>query len=383
MPLRRHDLNWSYHPLMTHDQADAVDRPGISGSSTVALILFGAITLTFVGHILFFATGVGSHAFEALYLNNPTVAPTYAIIFDLWQACFGSSEFAGRLLSVACAVITVVALARVCVAWSGDYISGAVMPLGLVLFPQTAFTFALSTPHALLSAVFMLGVMYGTKRDQSQTNIAAIIVGVVCGLLPFLDTSGFGLSLGIFIVALVSVDGRDKSFLSRSIGVAVALLVAQSLFYSMLPLQSFELDWRVAQSSIIQDGIVQPFSMLWLALCFSVFALWRSEALRLKMGPSSVRRSVRVGLAFLISLVWWALQSTSWSLDPRASFNAVLVLGVLASLPMVLWIRFVMPSIQSVWVWILLPVVMYSCFWVIMGPIDLSGFPYDQLAARP
>ena len=25
MPPRRHDLNWSYHPLMTHDQADADD----------------------------------------------------------------------------------------------------------------------------------------------------------------------------------------------------------------------------------------------------------------------------------------------------------------------------------------------------------------------
>lgn len=366
---------------MTHDQADAVDRPGISGSFTVALILFGAITLTFVAHILFFATGVGSHAFEALYLNNSTVAPTYAIILDLWQACFGSSEFAGRSLSIACAVITVAALARVCVAWSGDYISGAVMPLGLVLFPQTAFTFALSMPHALLSAVFMLGVMYGANRDQSQTNIAAIIVGVICGLLPFLDASGLGLVLAVMV--LILGEGRDRGFLIRSASIAVALLVVQFLFYSMLPLQSFVLGWGATQSSIVQDGLLRPFSMLWLALCFSAFALWRSEALRLKMGPSNVRRSVRVGGAFLISLVWWFLQSTSWSLDPRVSFNAVLVLGVLASLPMVLWIRFVMPSIQSVWVWILLPVVMYSCFWVIMGPIDLSGFPYDQLAARP
>jgi len=143
------------------------------------------------------------------------------------------------------------------------------------------------------------------------------------------------------------------------------------------------LGWGVAQNSIVQDGFLRSFSMLWLALFFSAFALWRSEALRLKMGPSNVRRSIRAGVAFLISLVWWALQSTPLDADPRVSFHAVLILGVLASLPMVLWMRFVMPSIQSVWVWILLPVVMYSCFWVVMGPIDLSGFPYDQISARP
>ncbi|MGY8962979.1 MAG: hypothetical protein ACKVKT_05420 [Rhodospirillales bacterium] len=364
---------------MTYDQADAVDRHGISGSYTIALILFGAITLTLVGHILFFSAGVGSNAFEALYLNNPNVAPTYAVILDLWQACFGPLEFAVRSLSVACAVITVAALARVCVAWSGDYISGAVMPLGLVLFPQTAFTLALSTPHALLSAVFILGVMYATKRDQLGTNISAVIVGGVCGLLPFLGAAGLVLAVVLLIVG----EGRDKGFWVLSASTAVALLVVQGFFYSNPLPDLFALGWGVAQNSIVQDGFLRSFSMLWLALFFSAFALWRSEALRLKMGPSNVRRSIRAGGAFLISLVWWALQSTPLSVDPRVSFNAVLVLGVLASLPMVLWMRFVMPSIQSVWVWILLPVVMYSCFWVVMGPIDLSGFPYDQISARP
>ena len=340
--------------------------------------------LTLVGHTLFFSAGVGSNAFETLYLNNPNVAPAYALIFDLWQACFGPLEFAARSLSVACAVITVAVLARVCVAWSGDYISGAVMPLGLVLFPQTAFTFALSTPHALLSAVFILGVMCATKRDQLGTNISAVIVGGVCGLLPFLDAAGLVPAVVLLIVGV----GRDKGFWVLSASTAFAFLAVQGFFYSnplsdLFALGWGSLGWGVAQNSIVQDGFLRSFSMLWLALFFSAFALWRSEALRLKMGPSNVRRSIRTGAAFLISLVWWALQSTPLSVDPRVSFQAVLVLGVLASLPMVLWMRFVMPSIQSVWVWILLPVVMYSCFWLVMGPIDLSGFPYDQISARP
>jgi hypothetical protein len=366
---------------MTHDQADADDRSGVDGNITVALILFGAITVTFVGHILFFATGVGGHAFEALYLSDPNVAPTYAIILNLWQASFGPSEFTDRSLSIVSAVIAALALARVCVAWSGDYISGAVMPLGLILFPQTAFTFGLSTPHALLSAVFMLGVMYGTNRDQSQTNTSAVIVGVVFGLLPFLDPAGFGLVLAGAV--LLSGEGLGIRFWIRSASIAVALLIIQSVYYSVSPQDLFPLDWSVAQSSIVQAGLLRPFSMLWVALCFSAFALWRSETLRLKMGPSIVRRSIRIGGAFLIALAWLVLQSASSSLDLRVSFNAVLILGLLASLPMVLWIRFVMPSIQAVWVWIVLPVVMYSCFWVIMGPIDLSGFPYDQLVSRP
>lgn len=365
---------------MTHDQADTVYRSGVAGSPTVALILFGAIMVTFVGHILLFATGVGSQAFESLYLNDPSLAPTYALILDLWQACFGASEFAGRSLSVVCAVIAVVTLARVCIGWSEDYISGAVIPLGMVLFPQTAFTFALSTPHALLSAVFMLGVMVGTHRDQSRAGTSAVIVGIVCGLLPFLDGSGFALAL--VVVALVWIEGHEKGFLVRLLSAAIVLLVVQSLFYSQFPIGSFELDWSDNQRAMVQDGLLRPFSMLWLALCFSLLALWRSKALRLKMGSSNVRRSICVGIAFLIALVWLTFLSSPTPLDLRVSFNGVLILGVLASLPMVLWIRFVMPSIQSVWVWILLPVVMYSCFWVIMGPINLSGFPYDQLAVR-
>ncbi len=74
-------------------------------------------------------------------------------------------------------------------------------------------------------------------------------------------------------------------------------------------------------------------------------------------------------------------RDVSTDLSLVLAFNSILPLGVMLTLPMVLWIRFVMPQIRSVWIWILLPVVMYSCFWVVLGPIDLDAFPYDQVGA--
>lgn len=364
---------------MTSGSSSTDSGRDFSPRMLAAISIFGVIVLLFFAHMMLFSLTVGANGLESVFQTGAGSDSLYASGLRVWQVVFGESSLAARSLSMLAAVLGLGAMALLCSRWADDVVVGAIMPLGFVLFPQTAYAFALAIPYSLLMTLVMLGLFWATvSRDQSDVSIACKL-GAVCGLLPFLHPIGFGLSLVVAIAAFMKRQGR--LFFSVYAGLTIATVLALWLIAPMsvpaLPVEGS----KESLTTVLQSGVLRPFSMLWLALAFSACALWRSEALRKCIGGPAVRRSIVLGAAFFV-LVAILVTVPPWEAeDPRVFLNAVIGLGLLATWPLVLWIRFVMPNIQSVWIWILLPVVMYSCFWVVMGPINLAGFPYDQISS--
>ena len=366
---------------MTPNQPSVKTHPALVGPRPAAWIIFGLITLAFLTHLGFFAIGVGPTDLEAIYVDANAAPSAFGALQMLLRTLFGGTNEAGRVFSMMCATLGVIFLARLCAAWTGDVIIGAVMPLGLLLFPQVAFAFALATPHAFLMLLTIAGLTAATQMSDGKQLAAPIQVGGVCGVLVFLDPAGIGLAAAI--VVFVILERRDKTFLTILVATMAIIALSFSLWFPIPLSSSLPFGLVETGSLTFQDGLWRAFAMLWVALALSALALWRSAPLRQRIGSHGVRRSVVLGLSFAISTLWLIYGLAPPPADIPVWFTMVLGLGVMAALPLVLWIRLVMPSIQSIWVWILLPVVMYSCFWVVLGPINLDAFPYDQIDRRP
>ncbi|MDG2244317.1 MAG: hypothetical protein P8L66_12595 [Rhodospirillaceae bacterium] len=352
------------------------DCYGQKGLFPIALFIFALIAIAFLTHLIYFATGVGTTALESFYVGSEVEQSVFAAL----QSILGSSPKIGRAFSVVFAITGLVLMARLCAVWTGDALVGAVMPLGMILFPQAAFVFALATPHALLMLLTMIGLSAPTWSVVRDERFGALLAGSTSSAMVFLDPTGLGLAVAILIFACSERQNRTFVFwlLSTFICVSLILLLWFPIsFFSAQPTGLIE-----AQAFTVQTGVWQGFAMLWVALAFSVIALISSKSLRLKIGDRSVRRSVILGASFFIAFGWLMFWLAPAPSDLPIWLVSVLALGVVSALPLVLWVRQVMPSIQSIWIWILLPVVMYSCFWVILGPVNLDAFPYDQIKAE-
>ncbi len=302
-------------------------------NSISARLIFGAVFLAFAAHLALFLTSVPQTQLEQSLLSEEATSSFYTILLQGLGDLTGSPLYAGRILSACCALATLVLVARYGKRISDDEICGTTLPLGFVLFPPLAFIFSQATPHAVLALFCIAVVVLVDRLRQSGSSITRLMVGLVCAVL-----------------------------------IAVGLAVLPNTPATRLP-----------GSTSLAAAILQPYAMLWAALGFSLLALIGSKALRNVLMPSGVRHAVmRLGI-FALALGWVFFVSGNDPQNLGITFSSVFVFGLLAVLPMVMWIRMVMPRLRSILVWILLPVVMYSCFWVILWPIDLDGFPYDQL----
>ncbi|NKB43782.1 MAG: hypothetical protein GKS03_05835 [Alphaproteobacteria bacterium] len=366
---------------MTLSQSTDKQNTVLAGSMPAARVIFGLIALAFLIHLGFFAIGVGPTALEAYYGDAATGSSFYTSLQTLLRALFVDSIGTGRVFSMMCAMSALVLLARLCASWSGDVVVGAAIPLGVLMFPQTAFTLALATPHALLMLLTVVGFAATRWVGDREKSVAPLSLGVVCVALVFLAPSGLGVAAAIIV--FVCFEGRGRTFLAMLAATICVVGFLLSLWFP-IPLSASP-PFGLVETNVLtlQDGLWRAFAMLWVALVLSAAALLGSVSLRQCIGRDAVRRSMVLGLSFAVSLLWLIFGVASPPADLPVLFTAVLVLGVVAALPLVLWVRLVMPSIQSVWIWILLPVLMYSCFWVVLGPINLAAFPYDQIEARP
>jgi hypothetical protein len=338
----------------------------------VLLVLIGGV---FLAHLLYFALGTPFTALEAVSAEGGTA---YLFLRGVSSAAAGSDAvMVGRGFSILCALTGLILLARLCETWSGDAVIGAALPVGFILFPPTAFTFAMATPHALLMVLSVIGLRAATVRNNRPEIWSAMKVGGVSGFLPFLDPTGFGLSGALLMVAWAEHRSVRQALVSGALAASVMALLM--LVFPLSPLAALSSGLVERGVTTIENGLFLSFAMLWVALIFSVAALALSKSLRQSIGSTAVRRSVVLGAAFVLTFLWLIFGAAQRPADYPITFNTILVFGLVAALPMVMWIRLVMPAIRSVWIWILLPVVMYSCFWVILGPIDLAGFPYNQI----
>lgn len=344
----------------------------------VGWVMFALVLLVFTGHMFFFTYQVGVTSLEQAFAGRANARGFYGDLFDLIAKLTPGSQSVLRYLSITCALFSTALLAVLTTRWSGDRIVGASIIIGFVLFPVSTYVYALSTPFSLLMMLSALALW--TACDRYNSALCSAISGALSGAIVLVDPSGLGLSIGASLLILASLKG-PSSVVAYCVpfATAIGLAFVSGSFPAISLNLPYETDKPVSNDV---DGLFFSYAMLWVALVFSSVALSFSTALRQRMGLSLVRRSVMVKLSFAAAfLVNVTIQATP--VERMISFNALLMLGVLACLPLVLWLRWVMPHLRSVWVWILLPVVMYSCFWVVLGPIDWGGFPYDQISATP
>ena len=126
-----------------------------------------------------------------------------------------------------------------------------------------------------------------------------------------------------------------------------------------------------------------PISPDWMTQTVTVWMLISVRLLGCFMAmPLFAFRSAPMRLRVLLSLV------IAFALVPLVQDNLpplntmppgyAMVFVIFAPWPLIFWVRHVMPQVKSLGAWIVFPVVMYSCFWAILGPVDPGKFPYSH-----
>lgn len=347
---------------------------GYTTTKVIAWLLVFVTLTVFCGHIGFFAKVMGVQPLESFYSVGPGSTTLYGDMVGVLQSA--TDEVIGRVLSVSFAAGALIVLWRMVDEWCGDSIVGAAITIGLILFPAAAYTASLASPVSFSMFMSVLALFLGVQPKSKKPIVQISMSAVIIGLLPFLGAHGVGLAIAGSTVILGTNLRRERVV---AFCVVLALWITCLAQFYPLTVSLGSESVSVSQSGAIPlVGMASTFAMLWVGLIVSVSVLVFSPSLRQRMGSVSVRRSVLVISAFIISVIWVVIFYPT-PVKRVVALCASLVFGVAACLPMVLWLRWVMPSIQSVWIWILLPVLMYSCFWVVLGPIDWAGFPYDQV----
>jgi hypothetical protein len=287
----------------------------------------------------------GIYALYAWYLmNNLPIFPmetAYAdgqggVLFSTirrsWELAVGGGVIAVRSLSVFCALAAIGLTYRIGVILSHDQVSGAFLALAYVLFPPLAGVFSLATPHALTTALSLLAVVL-VLEPQVRFGLLGRIVGAI--------------SL-VVIGAAIGTNNISEDDLAGA-----------------------------GQNTVLSAALL-PYAMLWVSALTGLFLSGRAS-LRLRLGSPGiwiVRAAPLAAATFLVGLVligrWQAGQLLS-------AAGYVFGLCVLGALPLVMWVRFVMPEVRAVLAWLAFPVIMYSGFWVVLGPISGESFPYSEV----
>jgi len=284
---------------------------------------------------------LGIYALYAWYLvNNLAIFPMetaymsgqgsvlFSTIWRHWEFAFGVDVLAVRSLSAFCALVAIYLTYRIGVIICGDPVSAAFLTLSYILFPPLAGIFSLATPHALASTLALFAIFLILKPSSPFRWWRAAAAGSLC-----------------LVAILVSVDDVPAD----SLGGATVL-----------------------------SALVMPFAMLWIGVLIGFTALGNTK-LRDRMGDVGVWvvwAAPTAAMALLVSLPFIVGWETGQLLGAVGYIFGAAALGVL---PFILWVRFIMPEVRALLAWIAFPVIMYSGFWVVLGPIDRESFPYSSL----
>jgi hypothetical protein len=122
--------------------------------------------------------------------------------------------------------------------------------------------------------------------------------------------------------------------------------------------------------------------MIWVGAAFGAVAS-RSQDMRARLGTRQTWVTRAAPILF-VGLIFLRCRGVP---DPGAAYlaagSAFFILGLLGTLPLIVWVRTVMPGVRSLPAWLAFPVIMYSCFWVVLGPVKMDRFPYRQALVVP
>jgi hypothetical protein len=360
-----------------HDEAVPRSVPLGWAERLTAWAVAGAVIILFVFYAGYLARNVVPLQAEldlmaARAVGHPQTLSAVAAVWGAWAAVAGSTLPASRLLSVLAAVASLVVFLDLARIISRDRSVPPFLALAFVIFPPFVAAVSTATPHGLI-VLLMLGALRLLAQPWATTP-HGVLAGVLCALASLLAPMGGA------IAALWLVYGGVLVREWRGAVVALSVVAVTGLLAAILGLNMPAIDTALASGrgpSVLQN-LVLPYAMVPVAALLSTLAMF-SARVRSIVGID--RASVAIAgpfaaLAYLLmarSLGF--LQTSQLTLAMATCVPFVLF----AAWPLAVWVRHVMPQIRSFWAWVAFPVVMYSCFWVVLGPIKSDRFPYTHL----
>ena len=280
------------------------------------------------------------------------------------EAEYGALGVVARLSSLVFAALAVLSAAWLGRRVSGDAPTGAFLALGLVLFPPVTALWSLATPHAAVTALLMTGLACLWPGDETAPR--RDLFGLAClAIATVIDGNG---AKGATCAALLLLWLRP----TRRLWLAAAAAAAAGVAFGSSPDAADSSLIPIGKNAVL-FGAILPFGMIWVAAVFSALAA-RSRTVRDAMGWRAIAGCLAAS-AFFAALIAQA----GGGPNSLAAGGYFLPFGIVGALPFVVWVRRAMPQITHIGAWLAFPVIMYSCFWVVLGPVKPDRFPYMLL----
>ncbi len=292
----------------------------------------------------------------------------YPFILSIWQIVAGPSLIAARTLSLLASVLAIVIAFSIARRLSGDMVMAAFLVLPFVLYPPLVATWVSATPHAL----FLL-CAFGAFALLQRAPHGAAVPGA--GALVFIATLLHPLGLVVMpvwalFIGLILYDRRALVVFAFAVIAAVGSLIIGLGAVA-------DADVAAAGHDTILKALALPYAMVIVGTGLSVIAAL-SRQTRSALGlrnTLTVLAGPVLGAGILLA-VHAADGLTVGQFVTAAGY--VFPLAFLAPWPLIYWVRHVMPQVKNIVAWISFPVIMYSCFWVVLGPVDPHRFPYSH-----
>ncbi|MBL8631405.1 MAG: hypothetical protein JNM81_17350 [Rhodospirillaceae bacterium] len=291
----------------------------------------------------------------------------YGVLLRLWQAVAGPSLLAARTFSLLAGILALVAGFTIARRLAGDLVMAAFLVLSFVLYPPLVATMVTATPHAL----FLLCALGAFALLQASPHGGAL---VGAGVLAF----GGALlhPLGCVVMPLWAVQTALILGQRRAWSIAAAAVAGAALAVLIAPPVS-DADVSGAGHGTLLKALALPYAMVIVATGLSCIAALSAETRR-ALGPMRVL-VVLAGPLLAAAVLLGAVALNLLAVGQVVTAAAVTFpLVFLTPWPLIYWVRVQMPQVKNIIAWIAFPVIMYSSFWVVLGPVDPHRFPYSH-----
>jgi 4-amino-4-deoxy-L-arabinose transferase-like glycosyltransferase len=351
------------------------------GQQLTATLLFGAVVILFAFYGTYFVRTLVPLPTElaALALSERGLFSSqsaYAMVLAAWSQLAGEGLVAARTLSLLATVASITLVFRLGRRLMGDPISAAWATLIFVLFPPLVATLVCATPHAL-AVLLSLAALDLLLASATQPSRVALLYGGLAGVLV-----SFGVMmvpLGAVLMPLWLLFCAALTRQHQAVAAALILSVVVAGLMLALNITAPEIDVDLAQSGhdSVFKALVLPYAMVPVAVLLGALCLL-SRQLRDDVGSPRALAVLCAPIA-VMALAWVAVATGAIGVGQLVTAMGYgTAFAIFASWPLIVWVRRIMPQVKSIWAWIAFPVIMYSCFWVILGPIDPGKFPYSH-----
>jgi hypothetical protein len=297
----------------------------------------------------------------------------YVWLLQGWQVVAGDTLVAARAFSICVSVLAIVVAFSIARRLTGHIVMAAALLLPFILFPPLVATLSLALPHALV----VLAALITMRLMMAQAGIfITVLAGVVVFATALMHPLGpVVVPLWVIICATVLNQYRRALILLCFAAAAAAARVG-------VEPPIMDPDLSADAHGTVLTALVLPYGMAVITTLLSAMALCSGQVrdgLRTQAAFAAILGPMVALLVVIGAMLTGAVSAGQWVTEAAILFPLLF----LAPWPLIYWVLRVMPQVKSLVAWIAFPVIMYSCFWVILGPVDPGRFPYSHRAAAP